>query len=100
MQGILYLDKVPKLGVEAPTPTAKMIEKIKQSNILGSRKISLNGSTTPFLRKRFSVRKIKARASTADNTAAADLTSQGRGRKKVAAKLFSTNSTGLEALIV
>ena len=29
-RGILYLDNVPKLKVETPTPNAKIIEKIKQ----------------------------------------------------------------------
>jgi hypothetical protein len=42
----------------------------------------------------------KPNASNAENTAAADLTSHIKGRKKVAAMLLSANVTGLEALML
>lgn len=80
MQGILYLDKVPKLAVEAPTPTAKTIENTKQKSILGSLKIILKGGANPLLKNKLIVRITKASASMADKIAAADLTSHGKGR--------------------
>lgn len=96
----MYLESDPKLAVEAPTPIAKIIEKIKDISTLGSLKISLKGLTIPIFKNKLMVRIKKVSASNADSTAAADLTSQGKGLKKVAIILFSTNKTGLDALIL
>src|SRR5690349_14749662 len=100
MQGILYLEREPKFAVEAPTPTANTIAKIKHISSLGSLKINLNGLTTPNLKNKLVVSNKKVNASIADSTAAAELISQGNGLKKVATILFRINKTGLDALIL
>jgi hypothetical protein len=85
------------LAVDAPTPTAKTSANRRHIKIRGSFRASLNGLTTPFLKKRLAVSNKKINASMADKSAATDFTSQGKGRKKVAVILFTTSRTGLDA---
>jgi hypothetical protein len=80
IQGILYLDKVPKFAVEAPTPIAKTMAKIKHINISGTLTIVLNGWLSPLFINRLMVNNPNASASIADNIAATDFISHTKGR--------------------
>src|SRR5687768_7805437 len=99
MHGILYLDKAPKLLVDAPTAIAKTMAKTKHISMRGSAKVSLKYFMTPFLKKKYRVNKRKIRDSIAENKATGDLTSHRKGLKNVATILLGTRRTGLEVLI-
>src|SRR5258706_15291876 len=99
MQGILYLDKAPKLLVDAPTATANTMENIKHISNLGSAKASRKYLPIPRLKKKKRVRKSKIKDSTAEKKATGDFTSHKKGRKKVATRLLGTSVNGFDVLI-
>ena len=59
MAGILYLDKAPKLLVDAPTATANTMENTKHINSLGSAKATRKKLPIPRLKKKKPVKKSK-----------------------------------------
>jgi hypothetical protein len=99
MQGILYLDKAPKLLVDAPTATANIMANTKHISNLGSAKAIRKKFPTPLLKKKNSVKKSKIADSMAEKKATGELTSHKKGRKNVATRLLGTRVTGFDVLI-
>ena len=83
MQGILYLQSVPKLGVVAPTNMAKNKEKQRQYIIAGSFQ-ALKKLRNPDLRIMLKVSNISARLSKEESKVLNFRVSHKKGRYKVA----------------
>lgn len=79
MQGILYLDKAPKLADEIPTATAKTKAKIKHINIRGSEKERRKKFFGPFFIKKNKVINRKIEDSMTDNRMIGEVASQING---------------------
>ncbi len=52
MQGILYLERAPKLAVETPTAIAKTMANTKQVMMIESEKQALKKLPTPLFKKK------------------------------------------------
>lgn len=84
MQGILYLTKVPKFGVVAPTNNANRIENKKQNKTAGSLIIVRKKNLIPTLKRVEKVSIKTARLSKAESSCDAFLTSHINGLNNVA----------------
>ena len=85
---------------ETPTATAKTEANTKHMSVRGSEKAVVKNNFTPFLYIKNRVRNKNREDSAQDKRAMGELTSQRKGRKKVAVIPPKTISIGLEVLIV
>ena len=80
MQGILYLDRAPKLAEDTPTAMANTKANIKHISIRGSEKGTVKNLRIPFLYIKYSVRNKNTEDSAQDNNMMGELISHIKGR--------------------